>query len=52
MEDVAAENWHGQLLVTVARATDFFGYSFAEAPYGGHTEETSEDVEEAEFDKA
>jgi hypothetical protein len=26
MEDVAAQDWHGQLLVTVARVKDFFGY--------------------------
>jgi hypothetical protein len=48
--DIAAEDWHEQLLVTVARVKACFGYSkdkqdkqdelikFAEAPSGAHTE--------------
>jgi hypothetical protein len=51
MEDIAAEDWHEQLLFVVASIKAFFGYSkdkqdelikFAEAPSGAHTEETSE----------
>jgi hypothetical protein len=62
MEDVAADDWHEQLIVTVARVKAFFGYSkdkyeklivlatLVEAPSGAPTEETSEDIEEAELD--
>jgi hypothetical protein len=51
MEDIAAKDWHEQLLVIVAHVKAFFRYSkdkqdelikFAEAPSGAHTEETSE----------
>jgi hypothetical protein len=64
MEDIAAaEAWHEQLLVVVFdRIKAFFGYSkdkqderikfTAQAPSGAHTEETSEDIEEAELDEA
>jgi HD superfamily phosphodiesterase len=61
MEDIAAEEWHEQLLFTVARVKAFFGYSkdkqdnlitFAEALSGAHMEETSENREEAELDEA
>jgi hypothetical protein len=55
MKDIA------ELLVIVDRVKTFFEYSkdkqdelikFAEAPPGVHTEETSENIEEAELDEA
>jgi hypothetical protein len=61
MEDITAEDWHERLLVTVARVKAFFVYSkdkrdelitLVKVPSGAHTEETSEDIEEAELDKA
>ncbi len=60
MEDIAAENWHEQLLVTSAHVKAFVGQSkdtqhalvkFADAPSGAHTEETSEDIEETKLDE-
>jgi hypothetical protein len=50
-----------QLLANVARVKALFEYSkdkqdefikFAEAPSGAHTEETADDIEEAELDEA
>jgi hypothetical protein len=61
MEDIAAEDWHEQLLFVVASIKAFFGYSkdkqdelikFAEAQPGLHTEVTSENIEVAELDEA
>jgi hypothetical protein len=67
MEEIAAEDWHKQLLVIVARVKAFFGYSkdkqdtlitaaelaeLTEAPLGGDAEETTEDIDEAELDEA
>ena len=45
MEDIAAEDWHEQLLVTVARSrisNDTRTKTFTEGPSGAHTEDVEE----------